>query len=199
MDTDPDRPARALRRAGLSRERVLAAAVALADEGGVEELSMRKLARKLGVEAMSLYNHIANKDHLLDGMVDFVVGEIEPPSPSADWKQEIRRSAILTRDALNRHRWAIGLLDARPGPGGASARLHEAGLACLREAGVSADGATHALAVQDAYTYGYALREATRPSILDSDGSGHGQEFLFGLDLILDALEEHLAAGRRAS
>jgi len=191
MDADRNHSTRTLRRAGLSRERVLAAAVALADEGGVAELSMRKLARSLGVEAMSLYNHIAGKDHLLDGMVEFVLGEIEPPLPRADWKQELRRGAISTRDALNRHRWAIGL-DARPGPDGKSARLRDAALACLLEAGFSAEAATHAHSVQDAYTHGFALRETTLPS-------GRGQEFLYGLDLILDALEERLAGGGRAT
>ena len=187
MDSRPERPTRALRRAGLSRERVLAAAVALADEGGVEELSMRKLAKKLGVEAMSLYNHIASKDHLLDGMVDFVFSEIELPSAGADWRQEMQRSAISTRDALNRHRWAVGLLDARPNPGEANIRLYEAVLTCLREAGFSAEMAIRAQSIQDAYIFGFALQETTR----------HEEEFLFGLDLIHDGLEKRLAAGRR--
>ena len=187
MDSRRERPPRALRRAGLSRERVLAAAVALADDGGVEELSMRKLAKKLGVEAMSLYNHIANKDQLLDGMVDFVFSEIEPPSPGADWKQEMRTSAVSTRDALNRHRWAVGLLDARPNPGEASLRLYEAELACLREAGFSAEMAIRAQSIQGAYIFGSALQETTR----------HEEEFLFGLDLILDGLEKRRAVGRR--
>ena len=189
MDSRRERPTRALRRAGLSRERVLAAAVALADEGGVEELSMRKLAKKLGVEAMSLYNHIANKDYLLDGMIDFVFSEIEPPTPGEDWRQEMRESAISTRDALNRHRWAVGLLDARPNPGEANLRLYEAVLACLREAGFSAEMAIRAQSIQDAYIFGFALQETTR----------HEEEFLFGLDLILDGLEKRLAVERRRS
>jgi AcrR family transcriptional regulator len=187
MESGRERPPRALRRAGLSRERVLAAAVALADEGGVEELSMRRLAKKLGVEAMSLYNHIASKDQLLDGMVDFVFSEIEPPSPGEDWRQEMRKSAISTRDALNRHRWAVGLLDSRPNPGEANLRLYEATLACLREAGFSAEMAGRAQSIQDAYIYGFALQDATR----------HDDELLFGLDLILDGLEKRLATGRR--
>jgi AcrR family transcriptional regulator len=187
MESARKRPSRALRRAGLSRERVLSAAVALADEGGVEELSMRRLAKQLGVEAMSLYNHIASKDQLLDGMVDFVFSEVEPPSPGEDWRQEMRKSAISTRDALNRHRWAVGLLDARPNPGDANLRLFEATLTCLREAGFSAEMAGRAQSIQDAYIYGFALRDTTR----------HDEEFLFGLDLILDGLEKLLAAGRR--
>jgi AcrR family transcriptional regulator len=183
MNSGRDRPSRALRRAGLSRERVLAAAVALADEGGVEELSMRKLAKKLGVEAMSLYNHIANKDHLLNGMIDFVFSEIELPSPGADWRGEMRKGAISTRAALNRHRWAVGLLDARPNPGEANLRLYEATLGCLREAGFPAEMANRAQSIQDAYIYGFALQETTR----------HEEEFLFGLELILDGLEKRLA------
>jgi AcrR family transcriptional regulator len=187
MGSGQERPSRALRRAGLSRERVLAAAVALADEGGVEELSMRRLAKTLGVEAMSLYNHIANKDQLLDGMVDLVFSEIELPSPGADWRQEMRKSAVSTRDALNRHRWAVGLLDARPNPGEANLRLYEAALTCLREAGFSAEMASRAQSIQDAYIYGFALQDTTR----------HDEEFLFGLELILDGLEKRLAAERR--
>jgi AcrR family transcriptional regulator len=130
-----------LRRAGLTRERVLAAAVALADEGGVEELSVRKLAKKLGVEAMSLNNHVANKDRLLD---------------------------------------------SRPNLGEANVGLYEAALECLREAGFSAEMAIRAQPIQDAYICGFALQETTH----------HEEEFLFGLDLILDGLEKRLAAGR---
>src|ERR1700712_4312118 len=90
----------AKRRAPLNGERVLRAAIALADEAGVESLTMRKLAKELGVEAMSLYNHVANKDDLLDGIVDIVFGEIEPPSPDVDWRTAMRARAISTRDAL---------------------------------------------------------------------------------------------------
>src|SRR5690348_15973512 len=105
------------RRAGLSRERVLAAAVALADESGIEQLSMRKLAGSLGVEAMSLYNHVPGKDSLLDGMIDLVYAEIDVPAPGGHWTTEMRARAISTRDALKRHPWAIGLMEARGTPG----------------------------------------------------------------------------------
>src|SRR4051812_20712700 len=161
MTPNRRRPATELRRAGLTRERVLGAAVDLADEGGLDELSMRKLAKMLGVEAMSLYNHITNKDHLLDGMVDIVFGEIEPPSAEGEWKPEMRTRAISTRAALSRHPWAVGLMEARPNPGAANLALHEAVLACLRNAGFSVEEAIHAYSVQDAYIYGFALQEKT--------------------------------------
>ena len=173
-----------LRRAGLTRERVLGTAVAIADDGGLEALSMRRLARALGVEAMSLYNHIAGKEHLLDGMVDVVFAEIERPSAGGDWKQEIRTRAISTRAALRRHPWAVGLMEARARPGQSGLALHEAVLACLREAGFSGPMAIRAHSIHDAYVYGFALRE---PSLSDEE------EFLFGLDLILDGLEQRLA------
>ena len=104
------------RRTPLSSERVLRAAIALADERGAQELTMRKLAKELGVEAMSLYNHVANKDDLLDGMIDIVFSEIEAPLAGGDWKAELRKRAISTREALNRHRWAIGEMEGRSSP-----------------------------------------------------------------------------------
>src|SRR3954470_17246025 len=110
-------PERTKRRTPLNRERVLRAALALADHGGYESLTMRNLAKELGVEAMSLYNHVANKDDLLDGMVDIVFSEIEAPSPGGDWKAELRTRATSTRDALNRHRWAIGEMEGRTNHG----------------------------------------------------------------------------------
>ena len=124
---------------------------------------MRKLAKELGVEAMSLYNHVASKDDLLDGMVDLVFSEIEPPSTDIDWKTAMRRRAISTREALARHRWAIGLMEGRTNPGPASLRLHNAVLACLRGAGFSIEMTIHAYSVQDAYIYGFALQEKNLP------------------------------------
>jgi AcrR family transcriptional regulator len=148
----------------LSRERVLRAALALADDAGVESLSMRKLAKQLGVEAMSLYNHVKNKEDLLDGLVDLVFAEIEPPPPGAEWKGAMRRRAISTRDALKRHPWAIGLMEARSAPGPANLRLHEAVLRCLREAGFSIDQTARAYSLQDSFIYGFALQEKALPS-----------------------------------
>jgi AcrR family transcriptional regulator len=147
------------RRASLNRARVLRAAIALADQGGFDSLTMRRLANELGVEAMSLYNHVAGKHDLLDGMVDLVFAEIEPPSTEGDWKTAMRNRGISTREALARHRWAIGLMEGRASHGPASLSLHNAVLGCLRGAGFSMEMTVHAYSVQDAYIYGFALQE----------------------------------------
>jgi AcrR family transcriptional regulator len=152
------------RRAPLSRERVLRAALALADAGGEEALTMRSLGKKLGVEAMSLYNHVANKEDIVDGLVDIVFSEIEVPAPGeAGWKGAMRRRAISVREALNRHRWAVGLMEGRMSPGPASLRHHDAVMGCLREAGFPFRAAVHASSVMDAYIYGFALQEKNLP------------------------------------
>jgi AcrR family transcriptional regulator len=150
-------------RAPLSRERVFHAAVALADERGIESLTMRALGEELGVEAMSLYYYVANKDELLDGMVEVVFSEIELPTTDVDWKTAMRRRAVSTRAAVARHRWAVGLLQSRTSPGPANFRLHNAVLGCLREAGFSVENAVHAYSLQDAYIYGFAFQEKTLP------------------------------------
>ena len=211
------------RRTPLSRERVLHAAIALADERGAQELTMRKLAKELGVEAMSLYNHVANKTDLLDGMVDIVFGEIEAPAPAGDWKAELRRRAVSTRAALNRHRWAIGEMEGRTDHGPNNLRIHDAVLGCLRAAGFSIEMTVHAMSVQDAYIYGFALQQSDMSSETPEDFAAEAQrqmreyaasladyphlvevvggyvakagydydaEFLFGLDVILDRLEQ---------
>ncbi|MDQ3978502.1 MAG: TetR/AcrR family transcriptional regulator C-terminal domain-containing protein [Actinomycetota bacterium] len=203
----------------LSRDRVLRAAVALADEGGIDSLSMRKLGEAVGVEAMSLYNHVANKSDLLDGMIDVVFGEIELPQ-GADWKSAMRHRAISARRALRRHPWAIGRMESRTSPGAATLRHHDAVLRCLRRAGFSIELTAHAYSVLDSYIYGFALQEATLPFRSGEETAGvaqeimqqfpadayphltelavehvlkpgydYGNEFEIGLDLILDALE----------
>jgi AcrR family transcriptional regulator len=151
------------RRAPLSRDRVLRAAVALADESGIGALSMRKLGEALGVEAMSLYNHVAGKDDLLDGMIDLVFSEIDLPPSDGDWKPAMRERAISVREALNRHRWAIGLMESRASPGPATLRHHDAVLGCLRAGGFSIELTAHAYALLDSYIYGFALQEASLP------------------------------------
>jgi AcrR family transcriptional regulator len=150
-------------RAPLNKERVLHAAVALAARDGIESLTMRKLAGELGAGAMSLYHYVPNKDELLDGMVDIVFSEIELPSTEDEWKTAMRRRALSTRAALNRHRWAVGLMESRTTPGPASLRLHNAVLGCLREAGFSVEMTIQAYSVQDAYIYGFALQEKNLP------------------------------------
>ena len=219
--TDPD----AAPRTPLTRQRVLRAAVALADRGGVGALSMRKLAQELGVEAMSLYHHVANKDDILDGIVDVVFGEIELPTGEAGWEAAMRRRSVSAREALRRHPWATGLMESRRTPGPANIRHHDAVLGVLRNAGFPVELAAHAYSLLDSYIYGFALQEASLPfhtpeetaevakeimSVFPADdyphlaeiatehvlqpGYDYGDEFLYGLDLILDGLARARAA-----
>ena len=147
----------------LSKERIMGAAVAFADQNGIASLSMRKLGEALGVEAMSLYNHVANKDELLDGMVDLVFSEIDLPSGGDDWKTAMRTRAQSARQALARHPWAIALMSSRTSPGPATLRHHDAVIGSLRTAGFSIDLAAHTFSALDSYIYGFALQEATLP------------------------------------
>ena len=203
---------------------MLRAAVGLANRDGIESLTMRKLAQELGVGAMSLYYYVANKEELLDGMVDIVFSEIDLPPSGVDWKKEMRQRAISTREALSRHRWANGLMENRMRPGPASVRVHEWVLGCLRKAGFSIETTLHAYSMLDSYIYGSALQDKTLPfdtakqseqvaqmmvqqisrdefpylaemvgghvskSGYDSEG-----EFVFGLDVLLDAIERFRA------
>jgi AcrR family transcriptional regulator len=198
---------------------VLDAAVALADEIGLEAFSMRGLAQELGVVPMALYKHVANKDELLDGMVDIVFSEMESPSSGENWRSALRRRAISSREALKRHSWAIGLMESRH-PGPANLRHHNATMGCLREAGLSFDLAVHAYSLQDAYIYGFSLQErdlgfktpasageaaqrraetigalddypylAEVVTRLPDSGYDNAVEFAWGLDLILDGVD----------
>jgi AcrR family transcriptional regulator len=208
---------------GISRDQVLRAAVAFADAHGLEALSMRKLGEALGVEAMSLYHHVAGKEALTDGMVDLVFEEIDLPS-GADWRAELRRRAGSMRAALNRHRWAVGLMESRSNPGVATLRQHDAVLGCLFAAGFPMDLAAHAFSAIDSYVYGFALQEKQLPfdtpeqtaelaqamladfpvdefPHLAAFTAGHvlrpgydyADEFGFGLDLLLDGLAREFA------
>ncbi len=181
---------------------------------------MRKLGKHLGVKAMSLYNHVANKDEILDGMVDLVVGEIDLPSEGQDWKAAMRQRAISARDVLSRHPWAATLMESRANPGPASLRYYDGMIGSLRGAGFSIQLAAHALSALDSYVYGFRLQEMSLPfdtpedaadvsehllGMLPADdyphltemivehalkpGYDYADEFAFGLDLILDALE----------
>jgi AcrR family transcriptional regulator len=150
-------------RAPLSRDRVIAAAVRLADEKGAAGVTMRAVAAGLGVEAMSLYNHVAGREDILDGMVEAVFAEIELPAGGSEWKTAMRERARSTRAALRRHRWAVGLMDSRSHPGPATLRHHDAVLGVLRAGGFSTAMAAHAFSVIDSYLYGFVLQELSLP------------------------------------
>ena len=206
----------------LSKERVLRTAVDLADRGGTEAVSMRKLGQELGVDAMSLYHHVKDKDDVLDGIVDVVVGEIELSLPGADWKTALRRQVIAARRVMLRHPWAPRVIESRTEPGPATMRYMEAVLAIIRDGGFPLDLAHHAMHVlgsrvlgfnQDLFDDSAANRvepevaalmarqlAGTYPYIAElavavSHDGGLGGcdddiEFAFGLDLILDGLEQ---------
>jgi AcrR family transcriptional regulator len=162
----------------LTRERILLAAIGLADAGGFATLSMRKLGQALGVEAMSLYNHVANKDDLLDGMVDAVFGEIGLPPRAVDWKTAMRERAFAARAVLARHPWAIGLLESRINAGPATLRHHDAVIGCLRGGGFSIALTAHAFSALDSYIYGFALQQTRLPFQGPEEAAAMAQVFL---------------------
>jgi AcrR family transcriptional regulator len=207
-------------RTPLTRERALSAALAVADAEGIAALTMRRLARELGVEAMSLYHHVANKDDILDGMIDMVFGEIELPAPDAGWKAAMLGRARSARAALTRHPWAISLMESRSAPGPATLRHHDAVLGSCRRGGFSVAMAAHAFSLIDSYIYGFVLQEVNLPFDEGDDleavvqsmllpfsadeyphlvelttqhilrpGYSYGDEFEYGLGLLLDSLE----------
>jgi AcrR family transcriptional regulator len=207
----------------LSRERVLEAALEIADRGGIAALTIRSLAEKLDVKPMSVYHHVANKDEILDGIVDRVFAEIDLPEAGGDWRAQMRRRAESARHVLRRHSWAIALMESRSTPGPASLRHHDAVLACLRAAGFSVELTAHAYALLDSYIYGFAVQEAALPfdaantagavaeaivehfppgayphlaemaaEHITKPGYDFGNEFAFGIGLILDALGDLL-------
>ena len=205
----------------LSRERVLTAAIQVADKGG--PITMRRVAQELGVEALSLYHHVPNKEALLDGVVDAVFAAITlPGAEETDWRTAIRDRAHSARAVLSRHTWALGLMDSRRHPGPATLRHHNAVLGVLRRAGFPVPMAVHAVSLIDSYVTGFVLQEACLPlstpadvadvagTILDDlpddmpylrevivdhamqPGYDHRSEFGYGLDLILAALASAL-------
>jgi AcrR family transcriptional regulator len=210
----------------LSRDRVLRAAVALADSDGLAGLTIRSLAQSLGAKPMSVYHYVANKEEILDGIVDLVFSEIDVPVSDDDWRSQMQGRAHSARRALRAHPWAIGLMESRTRPGPATLRHHDAVIATLRGAGFSPDLTAHAYAVLDSYVYGFALQEAGLPfqgsgspaevpevagPIVEHFTTGEyphlvqmttdyylqpgydfGEEFAWGLDLILDALARRL-------
>jgi AcrR family transcriptional regulator len=146
---------------------------------------MRKLAKVLGIEAMSLYNHVSNKDDLLDGMIDLVFSEIEAPEPGGDWKAELRKRAVSTREALRRHPWAVGEMEGRTNHGPSNLRVHDAVLGCLRAAGFSLQMTVHAYSVQDAYIYGFALQETDMSSETPDDFAAEAQRQMRDYEAVL--------------
>jgi len=207
-------------RTPLSRERTLRAALRQADAGGLDALTMRSLAEVLGAAPMALYRHVANRDDLVDGLVDLVFAEIALPPGGSDWKRAMRQRAISLRDVLSRHRWAIGLMESRRNPGPANLRHHDAVIGSLRRGGFSIEMAAHAYSVLDGYVYGFALTKMNLPFDTSDEiaevaetmlqpfpvneypnlvemltehvmkpGYDYGEEFEYGLDLILDGLE----------
>jgi AcrR family transcriptional regulator len=162
----------------LSRERVLQAAMAHADAGGLEALTMRRLAEVLGVAPMALYRHVANRDDLIDGLIDVVFGEIDVPEAAGDWRRAMRQRAISVRDVLLRHRWAIGFMESRANPGPASLRHHDAVIGSLRAGGFDMAMAAHAYSLLDAYIYGFALTKMSLPFDDTSDIADVAQEML---------------------
>jgi AcrR family transcriptional regulator len=159
---------------------VLLAALALADDGGIEALTMRRLGERLEVEAMSLYNHVAGKDDILDGIVDLVFSEIAVPPDIDDWKTAMRLRAISTRDALARHPWAAILMQSRSIPGPATLRHHDSVIGSLRKAGFTIDMAAHAFSVMDGYIYGFALQQLNLPSQTPAESSALAEDILRG-------------------
>jgi AcrR family transcriptional regulator len=209
----------------LSRERVLRVAIAHADAGGLEALTMRRLAEEMVVAPMALYRHVASKDDLIDGMVDIVCVEIDLPATGGDWRMAMRKRAISVHDALSRHRWAIGLMESRANPGPANLRHHDAVIGSLRAAGFDMEQVAHAYSVLDAYIYGFALTKMNLPFDDTSDiaetaqtmlepfpmdaypnlvafitdhamkpGYDFGNEFEYGLDVVLDGLDARRTA-----
>jgi len=159
---------------------VLRVAIELADAGGFESRSMRKVAKQLGVEAMSLYHHVANKEDLLDGMIDVVFAEIDLSFRGTDWRPAMRQRAISARRVLSRHGWAIGFMESRSSPGPATLRHHDAVIGCLRDAGFSIELAAHAFSVLDSYLYGFALQERSLPFHTPEETAELAQDIVTG-------------------
>lgn len=206
----------------LSRERIITAAVAVADRGGLDAVSMRHVGRELGVEAMSLYHHLRGKEELLDALADWAFAAMRLPVIGSPWRSEMASRTSSVRDVLRAHPWALGLLESRRNPGPALLRHHDAMLGCLRTEGFSVVLAAHAFSVLDAYVFGFVLTELNLPmdpgedteefamelGILGDDyphlvemigemvvgrDYTYADEFDYGLDLILDGLAGRLA------
>jgi AcrR family transcriptional regulator len=217
-----DRARTTQRRVSSTRERVLRAAISLADDEGIDSLTMRGLGRALGVEAMSLYNHVSNKDDLLDGMVDVVVGDIVVPPSGTHWRSAMRERCISAHEMLRAHPWAAVQITSRFTIGPGMTRYLDATLGRLREGGFSIEGALDAWNALDSHLYGFTLQELNLPFDVEESSAvsasvlpqipasqfpyvvevighvmdhGRREDFTFGLDLILDGLERRLVEG----
>jgi AcrR family transcriptional regulator len=189
------------KRRPLTRERVLATAIRLADKNGIESLSMRKLARELGVEAMSLYNHVANKRDLVDGMVDLVVDEFELPAGDTDWERAVRTYAVSAHEALLRHPWACKPVLTPPDrPSSMLGRLRNMDwlLGRLRNAGFSADLTYHAYHAIDSHIFGFTLwqlgHQVTREDIEDLAATFLRELPIMDYPHAAEHVEQHMAA-----
>ena len=161
----------------LSRERIIDAAVRVADRGGVSQVSMRNVAKELGVEAMSLYHHVpGGKAAMLDALVDWVFTQIDLPAPAQPWRPAMVDRAASARRALSQHTWALGLIESRRSPGPALLRHHDAVLGCLRHSGFSVALASHAFSAIDSYVYGFVLTEVNLPFDADEGAAGFAGE-----------------------
>lgn len=221
MPNAADHPKRARHRAALNRDRIVATAVRIANERGVAAVTMRAVAARLGVEAMSLYNHVAGKDDILDGMVDRVIEQVELPDV-ADWREAMRRRAVSARRVFRHHPWAPALLDSRTSSGPARLRYFDWVLGRLVDAGFTIEGALRAFSLIDSYVYGFGIQQlnaSERPSAPPDQraeallaafpaetypylrrvashaiATGYDPEadFTYGLDVILDGLARTL-------
>jgi AcrR family transcriptional regulator len=217
-----DRPVVERRRGKLSRARILEAALRLADEDGIEAVSMRRIGQAMDVEAMSLYKHVAGKEDILDGISDLVMLEVDVPGRGVPWRTALRQSALSTHHALMRHPWASVVLESRADPGPARLRYLDAVVSILLDAGFSLPDVARAFSAVDSHIYGFTLMilawpydlrdQPDRAEILIDEtfgdtfpglkamaelaltGPGVPVEVEFGLDLILDGLERRLSA-----
>jgi AcrR family transcriptional regulator len=169
-------------RTRLTRERIVRAAMELADAEGIDAVTMRAVARRLGAEAMSLYRHVRDKDDILDELVDRVYLEIALPHSGTPWAEAMRDRAIATREVLLRHRWAVGLMESRRHPGPANLRHHDAVVGFLAGAGFDARTTTHAYNLLDSYIYGFVLQELSLPFGSSEEMAEVGAELLGGAD-----------------
>lgn len=216
------------KRAPLDRERILRAAVVLADAGGLDALTMRRLGQRLGVEAMSLYKHVADKEDVLQGIVDLVVGDIDAGTSAGSWRESMRVRALSMREVFRRHPWAVGLLEARRSLGPIALRYCDEVLGGLRRAGFSTAMALRAFSLVDSYAYGFSVQARSLPAASAAEATEATEEFLrqlpareyphlaetavhvlrsgfdpdrefeVGLDLLLDAVEGWRGAGPSA-